>query len=201
MYTCGRETTRIETNMKLAIKWINVSRMNWNWRWMKKQLVISQFSKANIRRSVHSPQDRFIITLIISDRRDWRDTRGKWPLVRNPGRSWWHRHKSFIPFFLAAAHGSMDNRHVKFPSRWLSGPGLLLKISSYPIPHDAGLAPIPYPIIKFPLHWRSNQCLFLQYKFKAKCFISRGHRIGTQRYLAIFRLIGHNELVMKPWDQ
>jgi hypothetical protein len=28
---------------------------------------------------VHSPQDHFIITLIISDRRDWRNTRGKWP--------------------------------------------------------------------------------------------------------------------------
>ena len=44
-----------------------------------------------VRRSVHSPQDHFIITLIISDRRD---TRGKWPLARNPDRSWWHRHTS-----------------------------------------------------------------------------------------------------------
>ena len=47
--------------------------------------------KANARRSVHSPQDHFIITLIISD---WCDTRGKWPLARNPNRSWWHRHTS-----------------------------------------------------------------------------------------------------------
>ena len=30
--------------------------------------------------------------IIISDRRDWRDTRGKLPLARNPDRSWWHRH-------------------------------------------------------------------------------------------------------------
>ena len=39
--------------------------------------------KADSRRSVHSPQDHVIITLIISNRRDWRDTRGKWPLARN----------------------------------------------------------------------------------------------------------------------
>ena len=32
--------------------------------------------KVNARRSMHSPQDYFIITLIISDRRDWRDSRG-----------------------------------------------------------------------------------------------------------------------------
>ena len=50
--------------------------------------------KANARRSVHSPQDHFIITLIISDRCDWRDTRGKWPLASNPNRSSWHRHTS-----------------------------------------------------------------------------------------------------------
>ena len=34
--------------------------------------------KVNARRSVHSPQDHFIITLVISDRRD---TRVKWPLA------------------------------------------------------------------------------------------------------------------------
>ena len=28
--------------------------------------------------------------LSIADRRDWRYTRGKWPLVRNPDWSWWH---------------------------------------------------------------------------------------------------------------
>ena len=48
--------------------------------------------KANARWSVQSPQDHFMITLIISDRRDWRDTQGKWHLARNPDRSWWHRH-------------------------------------------------------------------------------------------------------------
>ena len=30
------------------------------------------------------------VSLIISDRRDWR----KWPLARNPDRSWWHCHTS-----------------------------------------------------------------------------------------------------------
>jgi hypothetical protein len=42
---------------------------------------VSLGCKANARRSVHSPQDHFIITLIICDRRDWHDTRGKWSLL------------------------------------------------------------------------------------------------------------------------
>ena len=65
--------------------------------------------KANTWRSVHSPQDHFII-LIISDRRDWRDTRGKWPLARNPDRSWWHRHTSLKPFWPQSPwlHGQQD---------------------------------------------------------------------------------------------
>ena len=42
---------------------------------------------------------RIIITLIISDRRDWRDARGKWPLARNPDRSWWHHHTSLKLFW------------------------------------------------------------------------------------------------------
>ena len=44
--------------------------------------------KANAKRSVHSPQDHFIIILIISD---WCDTEVKWPLTRNLDRSWRHR--------------------------------------------------------------------------------------------------------------
>ena len=52
--------------------------------------------KANARRSVLSPQDHFIIILIISDRRN---TRGKWPLARNPDRSWWHCHTSLRLFW------------------------------------------------------------------------------------------------------
>ena len=55
--------------------------------------------EANSRRSVYSPQDHFISILIISDRRDWRDTRSKWPLVRNPDRSWWHRHSNWKFFW------------------------------------------------------------------------------------------------------
>ena len=40
------------------------------------------------------------ITLSLADRRHWHDTRGRWPLARNPDRSWWHRHinlKLFSP--------------------------------------------------------------------------------------------------------
>jgi hypothetical protein len=55
--------------------------------------------KALARRSVHSPRDHFIIILIISDRPDWLKTRGKWPLARNPERSWWHRHTSLKLFW------------------------------------------------------------------------------------------------------
>ena len=55
-------------------------------------LPMAPWTTAHAWRSVHSPQDHFIITLIISDRSDGRDTRGKWPLARNPDRSWWHRH-------------------------------------------------------------------------------------------------------------
>ena len=55
--------------------------------------------KAIARRSVHSSQNHLIITLVISDRSDWRDTRGKWPLARNPDRNWWHRHTNWKFFF------------------------------------------------------------------------------------------------------
>ena len=37
---------------------------------------------------------------IICDRCDWRDTRGKWPLARNPHRGWCHRHTSLKLFWL-----------------------------------------------------------------------------------------------------
>ena len=53
---------------------------------------------SNARRSVHRPWDHYIITLIISNRRDWCDTRGKWPLARNQDRSWCHRHTGAKPF-------------------------------------------------------------------------------------------------------
>ena len=46
---------------------------------------------------MHSSQDHSIITLIISDRRDTRD---KWPLARNPDRSWWNTHTSLKLFWL-----------------------------------------------------------------------------------------------------
>jgi hypothetical protein len=53
--------------------------------------------KANARRSVHSPRDHFIITLIISDVTDV------------PGRSWWHRHASLKVFGRSPwLHGQQD---------------------------------------------------------------------------------------------
>ena len=64
-----------------------------------------QSRKANVKRSVHSFRDRFIIILIISD------TRGKWTLARNPDRIWWHCHTS-LKLFLAAALCTMDNRSI-----------------------------------------------------------------------------------------
>ena len=54
------------------------------------------FSSA--RRPVHSPQDHLIISLSLADRCDWRDTRGKWPLAKNPDRRWWHRLTSIMIF-------------------------------------------------------------------------------------------------------
>ena len=59
------------------------------------------------------PGDHFIITLIISDRHDWRDTRGKWSRARNPDRSWWHCHTSLKLFGRSPwLHG----QHDFFPS-------------------------------------------------------------------------------------
>ena len=73
--------------------------------------------KANARRSVHSPRDHFIIALIISD---WRDTRSKWPLARNPDRSWWHHHTGLKLFFGRSPHGQqgwLDDR-ATLPVVW-----------------------------------------------------------------------------------
>ena len=60
------------------------------------------------------------MTLIISDRRDWRDTRGKWPLARNPDRSWWHRHTSFKLFWPRPPwlHGQQEEIT---PQHWREG--------------------------------------------------------------------------------
>ena len=48
---------------------------------------------------MHSSRYHLIITLSLTDRHDWRDTQGKWPLARNPDRSWWHRHTSLKLFW------------------------------------------------------------------------------------------------------
>ena len=65
--------------------------------------------KVNSRRSVHSPRLHFSSPLSLADRHDWRDTREKWPLAKNSDGSWWHNHTS-INIFLAALHGSLDDR-------------------------------------------------------------------------------------------
>ena len=56
--------------------------------------------KVNARRSVQIPRFHLIITLIISDLYDWRDTRGKWSLARNSDRSWWHLQTNLKRFLL-----------------------------------------------------------------------------------------------------
>ena len=61
----------------------------------------------NTRRSVHSPPDHFIISLIISKRRDWRDIRSKWPWLGT--RTGTGGTATLTIFFFTAAHGSMDN--------------------------------------------------------------------------------------------
>ena len=39
--------------------------------------------------------------LSLADRHDWRDSRGKWPLARNPDRGWCHHHTSLKLFGLS----------------------------------------------------------------------------------------------------
>ena len=51
--------------------------------------------------------------LSLADKRNWCDTRGKWPLARNPDRSWWHSHTSlklFWPYPMAplTTEGKLD---------------------------------------------------------------------------------------------
>ena len=62
---------------------------------------------------------RSIITLIISDRFDLRDARGKWPLARNPDRSWWHRHTNW-KFFWPQPMAPWTAWYIRVvkPSRW-----------------------------------------------------------------------------------
>jgi hypothetical protein len=44
------------------------------------------------------PQEIFaqppVSLLSLAERRDWHDTRGKWPLTMEPDRNWWHRYTS-----------------------------------------------------------------------------------------------------------
>ena len=45
--------------------------------------------KANTSRSVHRPRIISLSSLSLADWHDWFDAWGKWPLARNPDRSWW----------------------------------------------------------------------------------------------------------------
>ena len=70
--------------------------------WSHSPFIRLSYSWSFSRRYVHSLRNHFIFPLIISDRSDWGDTRGKGPLARNPNRGWWHRHISLKPFLAAA---------------------------------------------------------------------------------------------------
>jgi hypothetical protein len=115
---------------------------------------------------VHSLQYHLIITLSLADRRDWRDTRGKWPLARNPVRSWWHCHTSLKLFWPqpmdpwttgSQLRGDMWSA-CRISSRyWLSRPELSLQISSYINSSQCWVTMIPYSDQKiFPTkNWTS----------------------------------------------
>ena len=86
-----------------------------------------------------------IITLIISDRRDWRrDTRGKWPLARNPDRSWWHRHTSISYSFSSPWFHVRKNKSRTFI--WLPSSILFFFLSCLPWPSLTGCAILPNSI-------------------------------------------------------
>ena len=61
------------------------------------------------------PLYRLIITLWLADRGDWRDTRSKWHLTRNPNRSWWYRHSSLK----LQLHGQQQATNILFINLWL----------------------------------------------------------------------------------
>ena len=62
--------------------------------------------KVYVRRSVQSPRYHIINTLSLADKRDWHDTQGKWPLARNPDRSWCHHHTSSWNIDMSTVAGS-----------------------------------------------------------------------------------------------
>ena len=56
-----------------------------------------------------APRIISLSSLSYSDRRDWRDTRGKWPLARNLDKSWWHRHNRLKHFWPQSKHGQQGS--------------------------------------------------------------------------------------------
>ena len=59
-------------------------------------------------------QPRYHVIILII-RRDWRDTRGKWPLARNPGKCWCFRHTSLKFFFYCSPwfRGQQERNYIK----------------------------------------------------------------------------------------
>ena len=53
------------------------------------------------------------LSFLSSDRCDWRDTRGKWLLARNPDRSWWHHHTSTKLFWSQPMAPCMPKNKIK----------------------------------------------------------------------------------------
>ena len=51
--------------------------------------------------------------LSLAEKHDWRDTRGKWPLARNPEKSWWHRYIS-IRLFWPQPMASCKSKKLNF---------------------------------------------------------------------------------------
>ena len=101
---------------------------------------------------VHDPWDHFTITLIINN---WCDTQDKWPLARNPDRSWWHCHTSLKVFWPQSM------------APWTAGKGLVtrdygvheVRVTVYGVQHVLGAwVWLGNQIIpSFSLQWKSDK--------------------------------------------
>ena len=93
------------------------------------------------------PGFTLLSTLPLTERRECYDSRGKWPLVKNPDRSWWHRHTK--PFW---------------PQPWLKLPNVYICIYIYIYNNW-----IVYPIFKSSMFlvYKSND-----YSYKIIWYIS-----------------------------
>ena len=82
----GREGTPFEAN-----DWsYSLHRQSPSWRFLGFSSVVRQMTGDLCT----APGSISLSPLPLADRRDWCDTRGKWPFARNPDRSGWHRHNN-----------------------------------------------------------------------------------------------------------